>query len=100
MHGWKNTASNSDAFAAFVAKKTTAAIQAAPAPYVTSLVTPPAEHFQPIATPWSDAIFGGPFYVRDVADSILPTCSLVFVRSANGNTGAHNPALLGGGATD
>ena len=100
MHAWKSTASNSDAFAVFVAKKTTAAVQAAPAPYVTSLATRLAEHFRPIATRWSSAIFDGPFYVRGATGSRLPMCSLVFVRSANGNTGAHDPASLGGGATD
>ena len=89
-----------DPFAAFVAKKTTAAVRACPAPYVTSVDTSRADAFRTIVTPWATAAFGGPFYVRDVPRGGLPTCSLVFVQSANGNTGARDPASLGGGATD
>src|SRR5687767_9367843 len=74
-------------------------MRAATMPYVT-VAAQPAEHLQPIATPWSSSMFGGPFYVRAPAGPRLPTCSLVFVRSADGNTVAKNPASLGGGATD
>src|SRR5688572_11233039 len=88
-----------DAFTAFAAKKTAAAMGATLAPYVTV-----AAHrhggFRPIGNPWSTSRFGGPFYVRDVTGSRFPTCSLVFVQSADGNTVSENPASLGGGATD
>ena len=87
-------------FAAFVAKKMAAAIQTAPAPYVTALESYPDRSFRPVATPSSKATFGGPFYVREANHSALPTCSLVFVQSANGNTVAKDPSSLGGGATD
>ena len=53
-----------------------------------------------IGTPWSRAGFGGQFYVRPLEGTGLPTCSLVFVQSADGNTVAENPASLGGGVTD
>jgi riboflavin biosynthesis pyrimidine reductase len=89
-----------EAFAAFVAKKTAAAVQAAPARYVTTVHAHPDRSFRPVATRWSNSTFGGPFYVREADDPALPTCSLVFVRSANGNTVAKDPASLGGGATD
>ena len=87
-----------DRFAAFAAKRIAAALNARPAPYIT-IDARPGEGFRPVATPWSSAAFGGPFYVRERA-ARLPTCSLVFVRSADGNTVADDPASLGGGATD
>jgi len=93
LEGWRNR------FAAFVAKKTAAAVGASPAPYET-VAAHPSPALQPIATPWSSVAFGGPFYVREPSSAGLPTCSLVFVRSADGNTVADNPASLGGGATD
>src|SRR5688572_17684377 len=88
-----------EAFAAFSGTKTAAVLRAATAPYVT-VAAQPAGHLRPIATPWSSSNFGGPFYVREPTGTRLPTCSLVFVRSADGNTVAKNPASLGGGATD
>jgi riboflavin biosynthesis pyrimidine reductase len=88
----------SDRFAAFAARKTTAVLQARPSPYVT-VVEHPADQLRAIGTPWSSAAFGGSFYVRD-PDVGRPVCSLVFVRSADGNTVADDPASLGGGATD
>jgi len=88
-----------DAFAAFAARRTARAINARTAPYVTVAAHPNACHI-PIGTPWTMATFGGPFYVRQVEGSDLPTCSLVFVQSADRNTVAEDPATLGGGATD
>ena len=88
-----------EAFAAYVAKKTAAVMSAPTAPYVT-VAAHPGEHMRPIATPWSAARFGGPFYVREPDGALLPTCSLVFVQSADRNTVAEDPASLGGGATD
>jgi riboflavin biosynthesis pyrimidine reductase len=88
-----------DRFAAFAAKRTAAALHARPAPYTTVLARPD-DRFRSVATPWSSAAFGGPFYVREPAAARLPTCALVFVRSADGNTVADDPASLGGGATD
>jgi 5-amino-6-(5-phosphoribosylamino)uracil reductase len=54
-----------------------------------------------VANSWSAARFDGPFYVTPPgADQLRPACSLVFVQSADGNTGAGDPAVLGGGQTD
>jgi riboflavin biosynthesis pyrimidine reductase len=52
-----------------------------------------------IGNAWSRELFGGPFYLFNPPDS-LPAISLVFVQSRDGNTGASNPADLGGGPTD
>ena len=50
---------------------------------------------------WSRRLFDGWFYQREPEPSgARPAVSLVFVESADGNTGADNPEALGGGATD
>lgn len=48
---------------------------------------------------WTRSYFGGDFAVFCPPDDV-PAISLVFVQSRNGNTGAPNPAALGGGPTD
>jgi riboflavin biosynthesis pyrimidine reductase len=53
-----------------------------------------------IGNAWTRALFGGPFYLSPVRQRSRPSCSLVFVRSADGNTEAPRPADLGGGSTD
>jgi riboflavin biosynthesis pyrimidine reductase len=53
----------------------------------------------PIGNEWSRSYYDGPFHVFD-APADTPAISLVFVQTKNGNTGAHNPADLGGGPTD
>ena len=72
------TIQNSE-FAAFVRRKEREALTAALPPYVT--------------------VFDGPFLVSPARDD-RPSCSLVFVQSADGNTGARDPGDLGGGDTD
>ncbi len=52
-----------------------------------------------IGNAWSRKCFDGPFYLFE-APRDSPAVSLVFVQSADGNTGARNPADLGGGPTD
>ena len=52
-----------------------------------------------IGNAWSRRYYGGSFHLFDVPAS-LPAISLVFVQSRTGNTGADNPADLGGGPTD
>ena len=52
-----------------------------------------------IGNAWSRRYYDGPFHLFAVPPS-LPAVSLVFVQSRNGNTGADNPADLGGGPTD
>jgi riboflavin biosynthesis pyrimidine reductase len=48
-----------------------------------------------IGNPWSEAAFDGPFY-QARGDSL----GVVFVQSAQGNTGAKDPSSFGGGAVD
>ena len=52
-----------------------------------------------IGNAWSRRYYGGSFHLFD-APASSPAISLVFVQSRNGNTGADNPADLGGGPTD
>lgn len=52
-----------------------------------------------IGNAWSREHFDGPFYLFD-PPADRPAISLVFVQTADGNTGADNPAKLGGGPTD
>ena len=48
---------------------------------------------------WSRRMFDGPFYVSEPPPEV-PAVSLVFVQSRDGNTGAADPSMLGGGETD
>jgi riboflavin biosynthesis pyrimidine reductase len=89
----------SDRFDAWSEEKTRQAIAAALPPYVTELAVPDADA-RPIGNPWTERLFDGPWYVSAPRDPDRPACSLVFVQSADGNTGAHDPATLGGGQTD
>jgi riboflavin biosynthesis pyrimidine reductase len=86
-------------FDAFVARKTSAVLAAALPPYVTDHEQP-GVMMRPIGNSWTRERFDGPFYLSPTTDADRPSCSLVFVQSANRNTGAANPADLGGGATD
>jgi riboflavin biosynthesis pyrimidine reductase len=45
-------------------------------------------------------LFGGDFYLSAAPEVGIPACSLVFVQSKDGNTGADDPFVLGGGETD
>jgi riboflavin biosynthesis pyrimidine reductase len=53
-----------------------------------------------LGNPWSRARFDGDFFVSPSASADLPSTSLVFVQSRNGNTVAKDPSALGGGASD
>jgi len=53
-----------------------------------------------VGNEWSQHLFDGPFYLSPSPGPNLPACSLVFVQSRDGNTGAKDPSTLGGGATD
>ncbi len=85
-------------FDSFVARKTQQAIDAPLPPYVTGMDRGAGE-LPAIGNDWSMRLFDGPFYVSAPGDA-RPSCSLVFVQSADGNTVAPNPATLGGGETD
>ena len=53
----------------------------------------------PIGNAWSREYYDGPFHLFKLPPT-RPAISLVFVQSRDGNTGANNPAELGGGPTD
>lgn len=70
-------------------------------PGYTTVNARPAEGQVAIGNGWSERLFDGPFFRSEApAGDGLPIVSLVFVQSRDGNTGAADPATLGGGATD
>ena len=83
----------------FTARKTRAAATAALFPLVTT-VEHPEDRLQSVGSDWSRRLFDGAFYIAQPPDARRPACSLVFVQSADGNTGADDPGSLGGGETD
>jgi riboflavin biosynthesis pyrimidine reductase len=85
-------------FAAFEARKTAEAVRAAISPLVTEIDAPPPDTLA-IGNAWTRRYFDGDFHVA-IAQADLPTTSLVFVQSRDGNTGAVNPSTLGGGDVD
>lgn len=87
------------AFQEFAARKTAEALGAHLQPFVTD-VDSATGTLEPIGNAWSRLHFGGAFYVSPPPDARRPACSLVFVQSHDGNTGANNPFTLGGGETD
>jgi riboflavin biosynthesis pyrimidine reductase len=88
-----------DAFSAFIERKTREAASAATPPYATELDQPEATLIA-VGNSWTATKFGGRFYLTPSAGRSRPACSLVFVQSADGNTGTRNPSALGGGETD
>ena len=90
-----------DTFDAFTDRKRHAA-ETARLPGYTTLVFDDigGAGLEPIASPWTAALFDGPFFESPSPDPALPAVNTVFVQSADGNTGTRNPASLGGGATD
>jgi 5-amino-6-(5-phosphoribosylamino)uracil reductase len=91
-------AEHAERFARFAARKTQEATEAALPPYRTVLDGPPPDVLA-IGNSWSRGLFDGGFY-HSTPDPHRVACSLVFVQSRNGNTGARNPSELGGGETD
>lgn len=51
-------------------------------------------------SPWAFGKYNGNFFYTENSDPGLPAMNLVFVESADHNTGADNPGDLGGGETD
>jgi riboflavin biosynthesis pyrimidine reductase len=86
-------------FARLAERKTRAAQEAALPPYVTEFDRHD-ESAAAIGNAWTRRLFDGPFYLDAANDARRPACSLVFVQSSDRNTGARNPATLGGGETD
>jgi riboflavin biosynthesis pyrimidine reductase len=87
-----------DRFERFAHEKTRAAISAPLPPYATEWDAPPADAVS-IGNVWSTRLFDGRFHLSR-AGLRRPGCGLVFVQSADGNTGAADPSTLGGGSTD
>jgi len=86
-------------FERFAERKEREAVSAAIAPLVTDFERAPADAAA-IGNEWTRARFDGSFYASTPRSDDLPSTSLVFVQSRNGNTGARNPATLGGGNAD
>jgi riboflavin biosynthesis pyrimidine reductase len=86
------------AFERFAARKEQEAARADICPFRTELDAP-SDRCEPIGSDWTRRLFDGNFYVSRATDS-LPSTSLVFVQSKDGNTGAANPSTLGGGEAD
>jgi len=88
-----------DEFAAFAERKTREAIAAVTPRYTTEFVSPDPGMIA-VGNSWSASRFDGSFYLSESAERRRPACSLVFVQTADGNTGAADPGSLGGGETD
>jgi 5-amino-6-(5-phosphoribosylamino)uracil reductase len=86
-------------FETYASRKTAEATGACLQPFVTD-VDLAVGKLNAIGNEWSRRFFGGDFYTTPSPDASRPACSLVFVQSLDGNTGAHNPFTLGGGETD
>jgi riboflavin biosynthesis pyrimidine reductase len=90
-----------DTFDTFTVRKRKAAETARLPGYTTVVAgSTGGASLEPIASRWTAALFDGPFFESPSPDPALPAVNTVFVQSADGNTGARNPASLGGGATD
>jgi riboflavin biosynthesis pyrimidine reductase len=68
-------------------------------PWRTEFSQPPADAVA-IGNEWTRRLFDGDFYLSPPPSTDLPSTSLVFVQSREGNTVAKNPSELGGGKTD
>jgi len=98
-------------FDEYVAQKEAEAARAVLSPFVTEVDQPPPEAM-PVGNMWTRRMFDGPFYVSSSPSNEshpdagtdpgteLPSTSLVFVRSRDGNTVAADPSSLGGGEAD
>ena len=87
---------------AYSARKEDEAVEASLAAWTTEVERPTPGVFA-IGNDWSRALFDGDFYLSTLStlsSADLPSTSLVFVQSRDGNTGAKDPATLGGGETD
>jgi riboflavin biosynthesis pyrimidine reductase len=77
-----------------------AAVAAALPPYKTAAIDLQVGTFRAIGNRWSCALFDGDFYRSAYVNVDIPVTNLVIVESREGNTGADDPATLGGGQTD
>jgi len=77
-----------------------AAVAASLPPYKTAAIDLQFGTFRAIGNTWSRMLFDGDFYRSTYVNLDIPVTNLVIVESQEGNTGAHDPATLGGGQTD
>ena len=77
-----------------------AAVAASLPPYKTAAIDLQFGTFRAIGNTWSRMLFDGNFYRSTYVNLDIPVTNLVIVESQEGNTGAHDPATLGGGQTD
>ena len=77
-----------------------AAVAAALPPYKTAAIDLQFGTFRAIGNTWSRTRFDGDFYRSTYVNLDIPVTNLVIVESREGNTGADDPATLGGGQTD
>lgn len=89
----------SNDFIAYAAKREAEAARAALSPLKTDADAAPTDAVA-IGNAWSRALFDGPFYLSPAPSDDLPSTSLVFVESADGNTVTKDPSTLGGGEAD
>jgi len=87
-----------DRFERFAAKKRAEALAARLDPWRTEIERP-AAGLERIGNDWTRSLFGGDFYASSPPPHV-PSTSLVFVQSRDGNTVANDPSALGGGGTD
>jgi len=80
--------------------KERAAVAAVLPPYRTSAINLQLGTFRAIGNTWSHALFDGDFYRSAYVNVDIPVTNLVIVESREGNTGADDPATLGGGQSD
>jgi 5-amino-6-(5-phosphoribosylamino)uracil reductase len=99
MGGMGRMGRTSESFGGFVARKEAEAARAVLSPFVTEVNQPLADVI-PVGNEWTRQMFDGPFYVSAAPSNELPSTSLVFVRSRDGNTGAADPSSLAGGEAD
>jgi len=77
-----------------------AAVAAVLPPYKTAAIDLQFGTFRAIGNTWSRTRFDGDFYRSTYVNLDIPVTNLVIVESQEGNTGADDPATLGGGETD
>ena len=99
MGGMGRMGGRQESFGEFVARKEAEASAADLSPLITEIDQRPTDAVA-IGNAWSRKMFGGPFYISPPALEDLPSTSLVFVQSRDGNTGAKDPSTLGGGTAD
>jgi len=86
-------------FTEFVARKENEARHAALHAFTTE-IDRHDDTVEAIGNSWTRELFDGDFYASVNRTPDVPSTSLVFVQSRDGNTGATDPSALGGGDTD